>query len=71
MINVADANDTYIHNICGSTVTGTRERLRILPKALVQTNNAITIDFIDFGALIYAYSIPVIAAKISAMPNRK
>lgn len=55
----------YIQVSFGSTATETRANCKREAMQFVNKNKAMTIDFMDSGAFLYAYSKPVIEAKIS------
>jgi hypothetical protein len=55
----------YIQTNLGSTLTLDIAVPKAAPKAVVRRNMDMTNDFMLGGALVYAYSRPVIEAKIS------
>lgn len=64
-------NDMYIHSNFGLTVTGISVNIKRLLIADVKWKSDMTIDFIDAGAWVNAYSMPVIDAKISEIARKK
>jgi hypothetical protein len=60
----------YIQTNLGSTDTLERAIPSAAPMAVVRRYMDITKDFMDGGALVYAYSRPVIEAKISEKAMR-
>lgn len=66
-MNAETAKPVKVHTILGSTLTGDNAIPNAAPNALVTRKSDITNDFILTGALVYAYSRPVIDARISLM----
>ena len=62
---------TYIHCSFGSTAVGERAIPRAEPKADWRRKMDMTKDFMLGGALVKAYSRPVMLAKISDKPMSK
>jgi hypothetical protein len=62
------AKPQNIHIIAGSYSRGLSASEMADPKALVSRYMDWTKDFMDGGALVYAYSRPVTEAKISEIP---
>lgn len=61
----------YIHSNLGSTAVGDNAIPRADPKAVWSRNMDITKDFMLEGALVKAYSKPVMLAKISDIAIKK
>ena len=70
-MNVAIAKPVYIHRTFGLTAVGLSAIPSAAPKAFVRRNMDMTNDFIVAGAFVYAYSSPVILAKISERPMKR
>lgn len=64
------ARPTNIHMIAGSNAAGVRASAMAEPNALVNRYIDCTKDFMDGGALVYAYSRPETEAKISEIPMK-
>jgi hypothetical protein len=60
----------YIQTNLGSTLTLERAVPSAAPNAVVSRNMDMTNDFMEGGALVYAYSRPVMEAKISEKAMR-
>jgi hypothetical protein len=60
----------YINTNLGSTLTPERAIPSAAPNAVVSKNIDMTKDFIEGGALVYAYSRPLMEAKISEKAMR-
>ena len=70
VMNAETAIPVYIHTNLGSKLTEERAMPKAEPPALVRRNMDMTKDFMLGGALVYAYSRPVMEAKISEKAMR-
>ena len=70
-VNAATAKPVYIQTSFGSTAVGDSAIASAEPKALVSRNIDITNDFMLGGALVKAYSSPVMLARISERPMKR
>ena len=68
---VAMQRPVYIHTSFGSFAVGASAMPRAEPKADWRRKMDMTKDFMLGGALVKAYSKPVILAKISERPIKK
>ena len=71
VIIVAMHRPVYIQRSLGSFAVGESAVARAAPKAFVSRNMDMTKDFMEGGALVKAYSRPVMLAKISERPMKR